>query len=213
MGLFKKKEDPISERARILNAEIAALENQIKALDSGKSETPERNDLRPAPEAPVQHSPADQFRQSEIPHQFRPLETPYQEKQHENGPRLRSTAMPHGPTVFSHMPGNVSSGKVPEPVFESVDHNRLKSPSEQTNKHFNELGMRKYDLAGFFERFKAHFQHHSHSNPKLVNLLAAGSVQGLRSLRYEKRVSRNRFFLVIVIVIIIGLGILVTRHP
>ena len=31
-------------------------------------------------------------------------------------------------------------------------------------------------------------------NPKLINYLAAGSIQGLRPLRYEKRVARNRFF-------------------
>ena len=34
MALFKKKPDPISDRARALNAEIAALEVKIKKLDS-----------------------------------------------------------------------------------------------------------------------------------------------------------------------------------
>ena len=34
MALFKKKADPISERARVLNAEIAALEAKIKKLDT-----------------------------------------------------------------------------------------------------------------------------------------------------------------------------------
>src|SRR4051812_39245856 len=34
MALFKKKVDPISDRARALNAEIAALEAKIKKLDS-----------------------------------------------------------------------------------------------------------------------------------------------------------------------------------
>ena len=33
MALFKKKADPISDRAQALNAEIAALETQIKQLD------------------------------------------------------------------------------------------------------------------------------------------------------------------------------------
>ena len=31
------------------------------------------------------------------------------------------------------------------------------------------------------------------SNPRMVNFLAAGSIQGLRPLRYERRVARNRF--------------------
>ena len=34
MGLFKKKADPLSERARALSSEIAALEAQIKQLDT-----------------------------------------------------------------------------------------------------------------------------------------------------------------------------------
>src|SRR5262245_3171311 len=34
MGLFKKKSDPLSDRARALNQEIAQLEAQIKKLDS-----------------------------------------------------------------------------------------------------------------------------------------------------------------------------------
>src|SRR5215471_2288028 len=33
MALFRKKADPISDRARALNAEIAALESKIKKLD------------------------------------------------------------------------------------------------------------------------------------------------------------------------------------
>ena len=38
MGLFKKKPDQVSERARQLNAEIAALEAQIKKLSSANDE-------------------------------------------------------------------------------------------------------------------------------------------------------------------------------
>ena len=33
MGLFKKKADPITDRARALNAEISALEARIKKLN------------------------------------------------------------------------------------------------------------------------------------------------------------------------------------
>ena len=55
--------------------------------------------------------------------------------------------------------------------------------------------MRKYDLRAAWQRLKTHFSGPSTSNPKLVNYLAAGSVQGLRPLRYEKRIQRNRFLL------------------
>ncbi len=45
------------------------------------------------------------------------------------------------------------------------------------------------------------------NNPKMVNFLAAGSIQGLRPLRYERRVARNRFlaFTTILALILIGL--------
>jgi hypothetical protein len=40
-----------------------------------------------------------------------------------------------------------------------------------------------------------------------VNLLAAGSVQGLRPLRYEKRVARRRFILLVIALTLVLLGI------
>jgi len=45
------------------------------------------------------------------------------------------------------------------------------------------------------------------TNPNMVNFLAAGSIQGLRPLRYERRVARNRFlaFTTILVLILIGL--------
>jgi hypothetical protein len=46
------------------------------------------------------------------------------------------------------------------------------------------------------------------TNPKLVNYLAAGSIQGLRPMRYEKRVARNRFLIVVGLVLLVLLGIL-----
>src|SRR5690348_11433915 len=51
MGIFKKKADPISERTKALNAEIAALEAKIKKLNTqGPEETPQprvRSTARP----------------------------------------------------------------------------------------------------------------------------------------------------------------------
>ena len=45
------------------------------------------------------------------------------------------------------------------------------------------------------------------SNPRMVNFLAAGSIQGLRPLRYERRVARNRFlaFSVLLVLVLVGL--------
>ena len=158
MGLFKKKADPLSERARALSSEIAALEAQIKQLDT----------LLQQPQA---------------------------------RPRLRSTARPRGLAVPA------APAPPREPVFEQVDHDRVKSQpeSEMTKAHFNELDVRKFELAGAWRRLKNHFQGPPANNPKLVNYLAAGSIQGLRPMRYEKRVARNRVLaLTLFLVILLG---------
>ncbi len=128
-----------------------------------------------------------------------------------SGPRLRSTARPHGAVA----PVGPSAAAV-EPIFESVDQNRLKTQTEPATQpeHFNDLGVRKYDLAGAFGRLKNNLRGPSPSNPKLVNLLAAGSVQGLQPIRYEKRVARNRviFLTIVLLVLLIGLFEILRNH-
>lgn len=172
MGIFKKKADPISERSKALNAEIAALEAKIKKLNSQGSENPAQ-------------------------------------------PRVRSTARPHGPTV----PTTPPLPTIPppgEPIFEEVNQNRLQSAPETPSapEQFNQLGVRKYDLGGFLRRLKNNFRSRPASNPKLVNYLAAGSIQGLRPLRYEKRVARNRFVVLTVVLLLVLWGIIamIWRH-
>ncbi len=172
MAFFKKKIDPISERAVALNAEIADLEAQIKRLDSQL----QRN-------TPEEH------------------------------PRLRSTALPHGATVHRITELSAQPAATPaaaEPIFEEVDQNRLKARDESTiaPEHFNDLGVRKYDLPALAQKIKNHFRGPSTTNPKLVNYLAAGGIQGLRPLRYEKRVARNRFFALVAIICVVLLGII-----
>jgi len=157
MGWLNKKSDPVTERARALNSEIAALEAQIKQLDGQ-----------------LQRGPTH--------------------------PRLRSTAVPHGATISHTSPAPESSlpapaTVTPEPVFEEVSQERITSRAENGNapEMFNDLGVRKYDLPALLRRLRHFFQGPNTSNPKLVSYLAAGGVQGLRPLRKEKRVARNRF--------------------
>jgi hypothetical protein len=178
MALFKKKADPISDRARVLTAEIEALESKIKKLDS-------------------------------------------QLQQNQSHPRLRTTALPHGATVnhLPETPGRTLTtpavSPAPEPVFEEVDRNRLKGRDEAavTPEHFNDLGVRKYDLPALFARIRNQFRGPSTTNPKLVSYLAAGGVQGLRPLRYEKRVARNRFLFFAGLLLLALLGILLWLYP
>ena len=177
MGLFKKKPDPISERAKLLNGQIAALEAEIQKLAEQK----------PTPPPAASHSP------------FAALSSPPAEPHSSDQPRLRSTARPRGQNV---------PAAAQEPVFEEVGQDRIKSDSEPTppsNQH--ELGVRKDDLASAWERLKTHFRGPVASNPKLVHYLSAGSIQGLRPLRYEKRVARNRFIVMAVILLLVLAGI------
>jgi hypothetical protein len=167
MGLLRtKKADPISERARSLNAQIAALEDQIRQLDA-QLQSP------PAPTRP------------------------------------RTTAA-------ARRPGPALDLEPEEPVFESVDHRRVTTQAdpESTPGHFNDLGVRKYDLAAAWRRFQRHLQGPTSSNPKLINYLAAGSIKGLKPLRYEKRVARNRVIAMTLILVAVLWGILAAfyRH-
>lgn len=122
-------------------------------------------------------------------------------------PRLRSTAIPHGATIArAHEPApSPPPQPVQEPVFEKV--NPLRDTDETaTPDQFNELGVRKYDLPALFNRIQNHFRRPTTSNPRLVAYLAAGGVHGLRPMRYEKRVARNRFifFAIVLFVILFG---------
>lgn len=97
-----------------------------------------------------------------------------------------------------------------EPVFEPINQARLQAPLEPTAtpEHYNELGLRKFDLAASVARLVNSFRGPATSNPKLVNYLAAGSVQGLRPLRYERRVARNRFIVLAAFFVLLLWGVL-----
>ena len=130
-------------------------------------------------------------------------------------PRLRSTAVPRGATI-SHAPQSPPPAAPPpapvkhEPIFEELGPDVLKARSEAatTPDHYNELGVRKYDLPALVRRLRNHFRGPSTTNPKLVSYLAAGGIQGLRPLRYEKRVARNRFIALVAILFVILLGLI-----
>jgi hypothetical protein len=169
MAWFRKKPDPISDRERSLDNEIAELEAQIKKLDTRL-------------------------------------------QRDQSQPRLRSTAIPQGGTV-SHSTAPAAPPPAPvahEPIFEEVNQNLLKSKTEAatTPEHYNELGVRKYDLPALFRRLRNQFRGPATTNPKLVSYLAAGGIQGLRPLRYEKRVARNRFIVLVVGLFLLLLGII-----
>jgi len=169
MAWLKKQTDPISDRARALNSQIAKLEDQIRRLDA-------------------------QLRRGKAL------------------PRLRSTAVPHGATIThtSQTEEPVTVTARPEPIFEEMNQARLtaREDTTATPDHYNELGVRKYDLPAFFGRVRDAFRGPTTTNPKLVSYLAAGGVQGLRPLRKEKRIARNRFIMFTVFLFLMLLGVI-----
>ena len=96
-----------------------------------------------------------------------------------------------------------------EPIFERVDQQRLQEQPEIVKpEHYNDLGVRKFDLPALFRRVRHHFRGPATTNPKLVSYLAAGGIQGLRPLRYEKRIARNRLLVSVVFLFLMLLGII-----
>lgn len=170
MGLFSKKADPITSKAKAIENQIAALELEIRQL----------NRRLDKPQPPPQQTTTTR----EIPH-----------------PTVRSTATPHAPRTPA-----VSR----EPIFESVEQAIPAGQTENSSAHYNELGVRKYDLAAAWRRILNYLRGPGAHNPKLVSYLAAGSIRGLRPLRYEKRIARNRFmvmslFFLVVLWVLISL--------
>ncbi|HEY5040560.1 MAG TPA: hypothetical protein VIK53_00995 [Verrucomicrobiae bacterium] len=158
--MAQKKPDPISDKARTLNDQIAALEAEIKKLDTQLARTP--------------------------------------------SPKFRSTAMPPGATILRAAEKPAPAPSKVEPVFEEIKRGPLAPRADsETPEIFNELGVRKYDLPALWNRLRNHFRGPTTSNPRLVNYLAAGGVQGLRPLRYEKRVARNRVIVLAAILFVI----------
>ncbi len=141
------------------------------------------------------------------------LEREIERLQHESvqpQPKFRSSTRPGG-IVTAAAPTATAERE----EFEEVEQTPVKSPEMPAPKaHYNELGVRKYDLAEAWQKLRAHFKGPATSNPKLVNYLAAGSLQGMRQMRYEKRVARNRFILSVVVLLLMLWGILavVFRH-
>lgn len=166
MGIFKKKADPILKREHALDQEIAALEAQIKDLDS------------------------------------RIAKEQYQ-------PRTRSTAFPsgHENSVSQQLPEK--SILPSDPIFESVDQ-RPVTPLSKPNGTATIQSELEIETGGFertWRRLGGFLNSTPTRNPKLVSYLAAGSIKGLRPLRYEKRIARNRFIALSFILVLLLWGI------
>lgn len=119
-------------------------------------------------------------------------------EEEQNRPKLRSTAHPPTPTAPEQL------------AFEQVSHQRVihPLPPENTAGHYNELGVRKYDPLARLRRWWQQMRTPRQTHPSLVRLLAAGNVHGLKPLRYEKRVARNRFLGLVIFFFLVIWGLI-----
>jgi hypothetical protein len=168
MGLFRKKADPITSRAKELNQRIAKLEAEIQKLNTKPGKP-----SNPGTSAGVT-------------------------------PKIRTQ-----PSRLSEAPSRPVSAKAAarDPIFESVE-NTAPAAADSSSAHYNDLGLRKYDLVAAWHRLRNIFRGPEAHNPKLVSYLAAGSIRGLRPLRYEKRIARNRTIALAVILLVVLWGLI-----
>lgn len=96
---------------------------------------------------------------------------------------------------------------IKDPIFEAVE-TTAPASTDAASAHYNDLGLRKYDLVAAWHRVRQIFRGPEAHNPKLVSYLAAGSIRGLRPLRYEKRVARNRTIALFVILLVVLWGLI-----
>jgi hypothetical protein len=122
-----------------------------------------------------------------------------------SGPKLRSTTLPPGVAVpRAGEPRSESRPAVLETVFEEVNQAPPPSrPAPPPPELINEFGGRKFDLPAWWNRWCEYLRGPAASNPRLVSLLAAGGVHGLRPMGCEKRIQRRRFFGLVALLLVI----------
>ena len=122
-------------------------------------------------------------------------------------PRVRSTVRP-GKSI---PPQNPFSFSGQEWTFEpeAGETAKARKSLEVASPHYNEHGVKKLDAVHLWRRLRNCFRRTPSPQSKFVDYLAAGSIQGIRPLRYERRIARNRFLALFVLLLVILFGILV----
>ena len=75
---------------------------------------------------------------------------------------------------------------------------------------FNERGVRKFDLVAFVHTLSENLTGPAGNNPAMAKMLAAGGIHGLRPLRKERRVARNRFLFLFFTLLLVLWGVAYT---
>ncbi len=200
MALFSSRLDtPVDVHQKALNDEISRLEKEIAALRLGPRKTFRNSLSRLQPSASAHASTsaaADPFVNSGL------IKVTISEP----------LAVPPVP-----LPPTMPLGLKPLPLTLEPSHSApvlgASFPLIETplDPRFNELGVRKFDLGSWYRNLLARIRQHTvgttSNNPHMIKYLATGSVQGLRPLRYERRVARNRLLALVATLVVVLYGL------
>lgn len=187
---------PIDERERALNEEIARLEKEIAGLNSPPTKAKRDRDRGPAAAQTTQISsafaPAAPVAAPVIPQVISPV-----------SPESAVAPVPLPPTPPPSHPALVSTALKAKPSL------GLAAPVTSNDPHFNDFGVRKFDVKAWWDSVLGQWRRSPSgpANPEMVKYLATGSVQGLRPLRFERRVARNRTIGLVAVLVVILYGL------
>jgi hypothetical protein len=185
MGFFTKRADPLTERARDLQAELAAVQEEIERLESG---------ALPTTATPKFTSGQPRLRSTALP----------------GGARV----VVHGGETAACEPAVAATPAAPaprrEPVLEEVSPRPLpEAPVRTGAAHYNELGVRKFDFSAWAKSLRDRLSGNPGGASRILPLLNAGALHGARPLRREQRVARNRFLALFAVLLLVLFGLFV----
>jgi hypothetical protein len=192
---------PMDEREQALNEEIARLEKEIAGLKSPPAKSRRERSTATTQTAKI-GSDAEPSRQPGSPLVTQVV------------PQVLSTEPLDVPVMPVPLPPTppLSLQTIPVPATSPIVQKSLTTPAitpVRDDPHYNDLGERKFDVKAWWSSLQSQLRRtpYGPANPEMVKYLATGSVQGLRPLRYERRVARNRTIALVAVLVVILYGL------
>lgn len=124
----------------------------------------------------------------------------------ETGPTPPSPGKPTNPFRPTAQPTRPDPQR--ELVLEPVDLKPLQAVDQPSRPPFRPgKQIHAEGRVSFLRKVARFFRGPTSDNPKLIRYMAAGNIHGLKPLRYERRVQRNRLVLWVVILAVILIGL------
>jgi len=195
MALFSTRPaTAVDDREQVLNEEIARLEKEIAQLKARPSKAASG---RPTPSVQTAQISGTSTPERSLP---TPMVTNVVPVFTADPPVVPLPLPPSLPPNLPTSPGGIARAN--STAFPMV------APAI-TDPRYNELGERKFDLNSWWTNLRKQLQRQpvGPNNPAMVKYLATGSVQGLRPLRYERRIARNRTLGLVTILTLVLYGL------